>query len=113
MAGAVRQPIDVPSLERYINGNVPEIQTPLEVKQVRMRWCILTREYNKLIRWLVTVRFRTIKPDLPGHCRGWKTLRLAKEAPGQASVEDGTQGRAGIQDHPSARANGRSCSKGM
>lgn len=34
MAGAVRQPIDIPSLERYLNQNVPEIKTPLDVKQV-------------------------------------------------------------------------------
>lgn len=34
MAGAVRQPIDVPSLERYLNLNVPDIKTPLDVKQV-------------------------------------------------------------------------------
>ncbi|KAL4916962.1 kinase-like domain-containing protein [Aspergillus aurantiobrunneus] len=33
MAGAVRQPIDVPALERYIDQNVPIIKTPLEVKQ--------------------------------------------------------------------------------
>ncbi|OJJ47894.1 hypothetical protein ASPZODRAFT_131494 [Penicilliopsis zonata CBS 506.65] len=33
MAGAVRQPIDVPSLERYIDQNVPGIKTPLDVKQ--------------------------------------------------------------------------------
>ncbi|KAE8145826.1 kinase-like domain-containing protein [Aspergillus avenaceus] len=33
MAGAVRQPIDIPSLERYISQNVPEIQTPLDIKQ--------------------------------------------------------------------------------
>jgi hypothetical protein len=35
MAGQVRQPIDVASLERYITANVPEIQVPLEVKQVQ------------------------------------------------------------------------------
>lgn len=34
MAGAVRQPIDIPSLERYLDRNVPEIKTPLQVKQV-------------------------------------------------------------------------------
>lgn len=34
MAGTVRQPIDVPALERYIDQNVPIIKTPLEVKQV-------------------------------------------------------------------------------
>jgi aminoglycoside phosphotransferase (APT) family kinase protein len=33
MAGAVRQPIDVASLERYISSNVPEIAVPIEVKQ--------------------------------------------------------------------------------
>jgi len=35
MAGQVRQPIDLPSLERYIDKNVAEIKTPLELKQVR------------------------------------------------------------------------------
>jgi len=34
MAGAVRQPIDIPSLERYIDQNVPALKTPLDVKQV-------------------------------------------------------------------------------
>ncbi|KAF2716701.1 APH-domain-containing protein [Polychaeton citri CBS 116435] len=33
MAGAIRQPIDIPSLERYINTYVPSIKTPLKVKQ--------------------------------------------------------------------------------
>jgi hypothetical protein len=34
MAGAVRQPIDIPSLERYLDQNVPIIKTPIDVKQV-------------------------------------------------------------------------------
>ncbi|KAJ5803604.1 uncharacterized protein N7503_006054 [Penicillium pulvis] len=33
MAGAVRQPIDLPSLERYIDQNVPALKTPLDIKQ--------------------------------------------------------------------------------
>ncbi|TVY91090.1 Acyl-CoA dehydrogenase family member [Lachnellula willkommii] len=33
MAGAVRQPIDVQSLERYISNNVPEIKVPIDIKQ--------------------------------------------------------------------------------
>ncbi|KAI9727883.1 MAG: hypothetical protein M1828_005288 [Chrysothrix sp. TS-e1954] len=33
MAGPIRQPIDIPSLERYINNNVPAIKTPLSIKQ--------------------------------------------------------------------------------
>jgi hypothetical protein len=36
MAGAVRQPIDIPSLERYIDQTVPELKTPLDVKQVSL-----------------------------------------------------------------------------
>ena len=34
MAGPVRQPIDLDSLSRYIDKNVPDIKTPLELKQV-------------------------------------------------------------------------------
>lgn len=34
MAGPVRQPIDLASLERYIDSNVPQIKTPLQLKQV-------------------------------------------------------------------------------
>jgi hypothetical protein len=37
MAGPVRQPIDIPALERYIDQHVPVIKTPLDVKQVRSR----------------------------------------------------------------------------
>ncbi|CAO2649883.1 Nn.00g011750.m01.CDS01 [Neocucurbitaria sp. VM-36] len=33
MAGPVRQPIDIPSLERYIEKNVPAIRTPISLKQ--------------------------------------------------------------------------------
>lgn len=35
MAGPVRQPIDLASLERYIDSNVPALKTPLQLKQVR------------------------------------------------------------------------------
>lgn len=34
MAGPIRQPIDLDSLSRYIEKNVPEIQLPFDVKQV-------------------------------------------------------------------------------
>jgi hypothetical protein len=34
MAGEVRQPIDQAKLEKYINDNVPEIKTPIQLKQV-------------------------------------------------------------------------------
>lgn len=36
MAGEVRQPIDIPSLEKYIDQHVPEVKTPLDVKQVSL-----------------------------------------------------------------------------
>lgn len=35
MAGRVRQPIDEAALEKYISSNVPEIKTPIDLKQVR------------------------------------------------------------------------------
>ena len=35
MAGPVRQPIDLKALEKYVNEHVPEIKTPLDLKQVR------------------------------------------------------------------------------
>lgn len=35
MAGAVRQPIDQKAFERYLQENVPEIKTPIDLKQVR------------------------------------------------------------------------------
>lgn len=36
MAGAMRQPIDVPSLERYLQQDVPAIKTPVDMKQVSL-----------------------------------------------------------------------------
>lgn len=32
----MRQPIDIPSLEKYIDQNVPEVKTPLDVKQASL-----------------------------------------------------------------------------
>jgi hypothetical protein len=37
MAGAVRQPIDLASLEVYIKQYVPEIKVPFDIKQVRLK----------------------------------------------------------------------------
>jgi hypothetical protein len=34
MAGPIRQPIDVASLERYISTHVPDIKVPINVEQV-------------------------------------------------------------------------------
>lgn len=35
MAGPIRQQIDLDSFDRYLRDHVPEIKTPVEVKQVR------------------------------------------------------------------------------
>jgi hypothetical protein len=35
MAGPIRQPIDIPALEKYIGQHVQLIKTPLDLKQVR------------------------------------------------------------------------------
>lgn len=44
MAGNVRQPIDIASLERYISENVPEIKVPVDVKQVCISSASLSTE---------------------------------------------------------------------
>lgn len=35
MAGPIRQPIDLEKLSKYIEDNVKDIKTPIDVKQVR------------------------------------------------------------------------------
>lgn len=39
MAGPIRQQIDVSALEKYIDKSIPEIKTPLDVKQVSTPNC--------------------------------------------------------------------------
>ncbi len=34
MAGKIRQPIDEKAFAKYVDENVPEIKTPLQLKQV-------------------------------------------------------------------------------
>lgn len=34
MAGRIRQPVDEAALEKFISENVPEIKTPIDLKQV-------------------------------------------------------------------------------
>ena len=51
MAGPVRHPIDVKKLEDYLRQNVPEIELPLEIKQVRQLWylgrrCFFSSAFN-------------------------------------------------------------------
>lgn len=37
MAGRIRQPINIQSFEEYLKTNVPEIKTPLDVKQASLQ----------------------------------------------------------------------------
>lgn len=63
MAGAVRQPIDIPSLERYISKHVPEITIPIDVKQVTFSWPL---QVNPTLTFL-PVRLWPIQPHLPSY----------------------------------------------
>ena len=62
MAGRIRQPIDIKSLETYLNANVPEIKTPLDVKQVCVPPSIASNHY--FTNQSITVRLWTKQPDL-------------------------------------------------
>lgn len=106
MAGAVRQPIDVPSLERYLNLNVPDIKTPLDVKQVyRMALFDLIRLVTHNLH--ATVWLWSIQPYLSTHHRRRQQICPAQEAPGQATLQDRAQSRARVQDHPCPRKHRR------
>jgi hypothetical protein len=48
MAGKIRQPIDVDKFTKFIEENVPEIKTPIDIKQVYLS----LSNYDKLrIYW--------------------------------------------------------------
>lgn len=42
----MRQPIDIPSLEKYIDQNVPEVKTPLDVKQASLARQLTNQQYQ-------------------------------------------------------------------
>ena len=81
----MRQPIDVQSLERYISKNVPEIQVPIDVKQVGFI-CYPPPSNNSDMR---IVRFRTVEPDIPTDSKGWAEIRHAQEATRKIALKDG------------------------
>lgn len=82
MAGQVRQPIDVASLERYVAANVPEIQVPLDVKQV----CLCLESYQSDTNQMV-VRLWAVKSDIPVDGQEWQEVCYEEEASGSTSVE--------------------------
>jgi hypothetical protein len=84
MAGAVRQPIDVQSLERYISKHVPEIRVPIDVKQVGFI-CYPPPPNNSD---MPIVRFRTVEPHIPTDSKRWAEIRYAQEATRKIALED-------------------------
>lgn len=91
MAGAVRQPIDIQSLERFISQNVPEIKVPIDVKQVIINpssFCTAVSISNPL----TTVWLWTIEPDVSAHSKRWPEIRDAQEAAWKTAVENCASG---------------------
>lgn len=80
MAGAIRQPIDIPALEHYISQHVPEITIPIDVKQVLP----LNPSLAPIPLTSSAVWIRPIQPNLPTDlhlgpqiCDAQKTTRKA------------------------------------
>lgn len=102
MAGPVRQPIDVQKLENYIRDHVPEIATPLDVKQVRPDPSTNYAYTFLTICWVnCIVRLRSIKPYIlthispnPSYGRTSEALRPTEETTRQASLQNSTPSRA-------------------
>lgn len=82
MAGAVRQPIDLKAFQKYIEEHVPEIKTPIDLKQVGCSLRIVLGSIaNDGAVWLWS-----IESHLPDNGRRWPTICHAKEASGEALV---------------------------
>lgn len=96
MAGRVRQPIDEKKLEKYLQDNVPEVKTPVELKQVgqtpRLRLGALSKRFTIADMCAYIVWLRPVQSHIPAHSRRWQALCHAQEASGQAPLQDGAQG---------------------
>ena len=93
MAGQVRQPIDIKALEKYLDENVPEIKTPIDLKQVR-KSVLSGTVCSHIIVWLWS-----IESHISDHICKWPTIRDEEEATRQASLKDCTSSRSRIQDN--------------
>lgn len=67
MAGPVRHPIDVAALERYLGEHVPEIEVPLDVKQV----CI--KHFSYIHELFLVIIYPALRPR--GRGRGLQEKR--------------------------------------
>jgi hypothetical protein len=94
MAGAVRQPIDIASLERFISSTVPEIKVPIDVKQVRQNCNCFDEDFADE-RWYL-VWLWPIQPDVSVDRQDRSEICSAKEAARAAALRNSTSGRARI-----------------
>lgn len=104
MAGAIRQPIDLASLERYIASNVPEIKVPLDIKQVRKHgfdWDVGVVLMGDIV-WIWPIESHV---SVDG--QDWQEICYAKEASRAALVEDSSPGRTRIPDPTRPRKHKR------
>ena len=90
MAGPVRQPIDVAALERYIDQNVPDIKTPIDVKQVipRIGLRSIGARANNLFPAIV-VWLRTEQSHIPADGLNGEGICHAKETSRSIALENG------------------------
>jgi hypothetical protein len=89
MAGAVRQPIDLASLEAYIKQHVPEVKVPFDIKQVRSN-AIETTQRARLT-FESSVWLRPIQSNVPAHGQSWHEIRAAQEATRSTRLQDSAQ----------------------
>lgn len=48
MAGRIRQPIDQEAFSKFVAENVPEIQIPIDLKQVSNAWISFQQQQRQL-----------------------------------------------------------------
>ena len=89
MAGPIRQPIDLKSLEQYIEKNVPEIKTPLDVKQVGTELLLINgQEEEGGLMNTVTVWLWTKQPYIPPKVTRRQQICHAQEAARNVAIEN-------------------------
>lgn len=79
MAEAMRQPIDVASLERYLAHDVPDIKTPVDVKQV----CYLVYDCDDRIINVLQFSFGQSNPTYLLTAADGRKYVLRKKPPGK------------------------------
>jgi dissimilatory sulfite reductase (desulfoviridin) alpha/beta subunit len=95
MAGRIRQPVDEAALEKFISENVPDIKTPIDLKQVSSCSFLCTALHPDIkIVW-----FWSIQSNISNHRFRWPAIRDAQEATWEAPLQDRSQSRARVPHH--------------